>query len=154
MRKQHEDDFVAYVTGRLPVLRRVAAQLAGDAHRGDDLVQQAITRLYTRWRRVSQTEHLDAYVYKILLRVFLDERRLRWSTVRLGTSPADVAHRVGDERAAGVEDHAAGVGDRMLLREALALLPPKQRAAVDAPISLPTARSTKSPRSSTSPPEP
>ena len=44
--KRHDDDFVAYVTGRLPVLRRVAAQLAGDAHRGDDLVQQAITRLY------------------------------------------------------------------------------------------------------------
>jgi RNA polymerase sigma factor (sigma-70 family) len=131
VRKQHEDDFVAYVTGRLPVLRRVAAQLAGDAHRGDDLVQQAITRLYTRWRRVSQTEHLDAYVYKILLRVFLDERRLRWSTVRLGASAADLAHRVDVERAAaGVEDHAAGVGDRMLLRAALALLPPKQRAAV------------------------
>ena len=53
MRKRHEDDFVAYVDGRLPVLRRVAAQLAGDAHRGDDLVQQAITRLYVlRWRRV------------------------------------------------------------------------------------------------------
>lgn len=131
MRTQDEDDFVEYVTARLPVLRRVATQLAGDAHRGDDLVQQAITRLYTRWRRVSRTEHLDAYVYKILLRVYLDERRLRWSTVRLGTSPADLAHRVAADRAtAGVEDPATGVGDRMLLREALALLPPKQRAAV------------------------
>src|SRR5262245_10011011 len=78
-----DEDFVAYVTGRIPVLRRVATQLAGDAHRGDDLVQQAITRLYTHWRRASRTEHLDAYVYKILLRAFLDERRLRWAAVRL-----------------------------------------------------------------------
>ncbi len=131
MRKEHDVDFVSYVTGRLPVLRRIAAQLAGDAHRGDDLVQQAITRLYTRWRRVSKAEHLDAYLYKILLRVFLDERRLRWSTVRLGTGPADLAHRRDADRGtARVEDHAATVDDRMLLREALALLPPKQRAAV------------------------
>jgi RNA polymerase sigma factor (sigma-70 family) len=131
VRKEHDVDFVSYVTGRLPVLRRVAAQLAGDAHRGDDLVQQAITRLYTRWRRASQTEYLDGYVYKILLRVFLDERRLRWSTVRLGTSPADLAHRRDADRATTrFEDHAATVGDRLLLREALALLPPKQRAAV------------------------
>src|SRR5689334_1660042 len=83
-------DYVAYVTGRMPVLRRVAAQLAGDPHRGDDLVQQAITRLYTRWRRVARTENLDAYVYKILLRVFLDERRLRWATVRLGVDHGEV----------------------------------------------------------------
>ena len=124
MRNSDEDDFVAYVTGRLPALRRVAAQLAGDAHRGDDLVQQAITRLFTRWRRVSKTENLDAYVYKILLRVFLDERRLRWSTVRLGATPSHLAHR------AAIEQPTAGVEDRMLLREALALLPPKQRAAV------------------------
>jgi hypothetical protein len=31
VRKQSDDDFVAYVSGRLPVLRRIAAQLAGDA---------------------------------------------------------------------------------------------------------------------------
>ena len=113
-------DYVAYVTGRLPVLRRVAAQLAGDPHRGDDLVQQAITRLYTRWRRVARTENLDAYVYKILLRVFLDERRLRWASVRLGVEHSEV------DLAAPTPD----VEQRMLLRDALATLPPKQRAVV------------------------
>jgi RNA polymerase sigma-70 factor (sigma-E family) len=124
VRKGPDDDFISYVRGRLPALRRVAAQLAGDAHRGDDLVQQAITRLYTRWRRVAETENLDAYVYKILLRVFLDEQRLRWATVRLGTGPSDLDHLVGQSHP------TSEVDDRMLLRDALALLPPKQRAVL------------------------
>lgn len=115
-----DEDFVDYVTGRLPVLRRVAAQLAGDPHRGDDLVQQAITRLYTRWRRVARTENLDAYVYKILLRVFLDERRLRWASVRLGVDHGEV------DMAAAAPD----IEQRMLLRDALATLPARQRAVL------------------------
>jgi len=128
--KTDDADFVAYVTGRLPALRRVATQLAGDPHRGDDLVQQAITRLYTHWRRASRTENLDAYVYKILLRAFLDERRLRWATVRLWGTPTEP--EPGDSRRPGprAEDPAGGVADRLLLRGALATLPPKQRAVI------------------------
>jgi RNA polymerase sigma-70 factor (sigma-E family) len=119
VRAQHEQDFEAYVTARLPALRRVAAQLAGDAHRGDDLVQQAVTRLYTKWRTASQANNLDAYVHRILVRVFLDERRLGWSGVRLDETPADAAAPPGVD-----------VENRLLLREALGRLPPRQRAAV------------------------
>jgi RNA polymerase sigma-70 factor (sigma-E family) len=124
-----DQDFIAYVSGRLPVLRRMATQLAGDPHRGDDLVQQAITRLYTHWRRASRTEHLDAYVYKILLRAFLDERRLRWATVRLRGTPADPEPGAARPETA-VEDPAGEVANRILLRDALATLPPKQRAII------------------------
>jgi RNA polymerase sigma-70 factor (sigma-E family) len=124
MTAEGDGDFIAYVTGRLPGLRRVALQLAGDAHRGDDLVQQAITRLYVHWRRASRTDNLDAYVYKILLRAFLDERRVRWAGVRLGAPSAD--DRPGDVS----PDHAGTVADRLLLRQALATLPARQRAVL------------------------
>lgn len=122
-----EADYIAYVTARLPMLRRMAANLAGDPHRGDDLVQQAITRLYTHWRRASQAGNLDAYVYKILLRAFLDEQRLRWASVRLRAAPADPNDSPPSDQAA---DPAGAVADRMLLRDALATLPPKQRAVL------------------------
>lgn len=118
MRAQRESNYVAYVTGRLPVLRRVAAQLTGDPHRGDDLVQQAITKLYLRWRAAEQASNLDAYVYKILLRAYLDERRLAWSRVELGSTGPDEA------------TPAVDVESRILLRTALAQLPPRQRAVV------------------------
>src|SRR5262245_6379056 len=132
MAAEGDGDYIAYVTGRLPVLRRVAAQLTGDPHRGDDLVQQAITRLYRHWRRASRTENLDAYVYKILLRTFLDERRHRWAAVQLwAAAPTEHDYRTeGPRRAARPEDPAGHVADRLLLREALAMLPPRQRAIV------------------------
>ncbi|HEY7222578.1 MAG TPA: SigE family RNA polymerase sigma factor [Micromonosporaceae bacterium] len=128
MRGSDDEDFVAYVTGRLPVLRRLATHLAGDAHRGDDLVQTAVTRLYLHWRRASRTENLDGYVFKILLRAFLDERRLRWAAVRLGTAPT--ARDPGADAASPAADHASTVADRLVLRQALATLPPKQRAVL------------------------
>jgi RNA polymerase sigma factor (sigma-70 family) len=107
------------------VLRRLAAQLAGDAHRGDDLVQQAITRLYLHWSKAAAAHNIDAYVHRILVRVFLDERRLSWAGVRLGHSAPDVVEPERGAPAQGTE-----VEDRLVLHAALAKLPPRQRAAV------------------------
>jgi RNA polymerase sigma-70 factor (sigma-E family) len=117
---EHERDYTAYVTARLQSLRRMAAQLAGDPHRGDDLVQQAITKLYLSWRRASQARNLDAYVHRILVRVFLDERRGRWATVRLD------ADLTGPAGAGPVTDP----DNRLVLHAALGHLPPRQRAVV------------------------
>lgn len=125
-----DDDYIAYVTARLPALRRMAANLVGDPHRGDDLVQQAITRLYVHWRRAVKAGNLDAYVYKILLRAFLDEQRRGWWSVRLRDTFAGSDASAFPLTATEAEDPAGPVTDRMLLREALATLPPKQRAVL------------------------
>jgi DNA-directed RNA polymerase specialized sigma24 family protein len=106
MRAELEREYVEYVTARLPALRRVAYQLTGDAHRGDDVVQQALTRLYTRWPRARGADNLDAYSHTVLVRIFLDERRLRWSRVELVAAvpePPDPAavRRGGSSRPAG-----------------------------------------------------
>lgn len=41
-----DEEYTAYVSGRLPWLRQIAYPLCQDWHRADDLVQTAITRLY------------------------------------------------------------------------------------------------------------
>lgn len=107
-----EREYVEYVRAGLDRLRRSAYRLCGDAHHGDDLVQQAITKLYVNWRRARAADDTDAYVQRILVRVYLDERRLRWSGVSLFASAPEVA----------VEpDHRAD--DRATLRAALGRLP-------------------------------
>ncbi|MEV1288204.1 SigE family RNA polymerase sigma factor [Micromonospora sp. NPDC049679] len=119
MRAELEREYVEYVKARLPVLRRVAYQLTGDAHRGDDVVQQAITRLYLKWKRAREADNLDAYAHTVLVRVFLDEKRLSWSRVRLvGAVP---------ERPSPA---STAVEDRAVLRAALAQVPPRQRAVL------------------------
>jgi RNA polymerase sigma-70 factor (sigma-E family) len=112
-------EYVDYVTGRLPHLRRVAHALAGDAHRADDLVQETITKLFVHWRRASRAENLDGYVRTMLVRTFLDERRLRWSKVRLTDAVPEPAPR---------PDHDSD--DGLTVRAALAHLPHRQRAVL------------------------
>ena len=120
MRAELEREYIEFVESRIPALRRMACQLAGDAHRGDDLVQQAITRLYRHWRRVRDARDIDAYANRVLMRVFLDERRLGWARVSLtGAAPDQVVPPAQGE-----------VEDREVVRAALAKVPPKQRAVL------------------------
>jgi RNA polymerase sigma-70 factor (sigma-E family) len=114
-------EFLAYVRGRSAALRRSAYLLCGDAHQADDLVQETLTTVYSRWRRVSQADNVDAYVQRILVRTFINERRRGWWKVRLfGESATDGGPVVVD----------AGLEEREVLRAALKRLAPGQQAVL------------------------
>jgi RNA polymerase sigma-70 factor (sigma-E family) len=120
MRPEVEREYVEYVAGRLPLLHRTAYMLCGDGHRADDIVQATLTALYLNWKKASSAENLDGFVHRILVRRYIDERRLRWSRVQLGSVPQEVSF-------AGAEH---GIGDRDELITALRSLPKGQRAVV------------------------
>ncbi|BAL88621.1 putative RNA polymerase ECF-subfamily sigma factor [Actinoplanes missouriensis 431] len=119
MRDGAEEEYVEYVTARVPVLRRLAYVLTGDGHRADDLVQQTITTLYLKWQRARAADNLDAYVRTMLIRGYVDEKRLAWSKVRL------FRHLPEPEP---VEE--TGAEDRQILRAALRRVPRQQRAVL------------------------
>ncbi|GAA2622722.1 SigE family RNA polymerase sigma factor [Dactylosporangium fulvum] len=118
-RDQAEQEYVEYVTARLPALRRLAYVLSGDSHRADDLVQQTITTLFVRWSKIRQADHLDRYVRSMLVNTFIDERRLAWAKVRLFAEPPQ-----------SVAPEPDSVEDRSVLRAALARVPRRQRAVL------------------------
>ena len=120
MRDGSEAEYVEYVTARIPALRRLAYLLAGDEHRADDLVQQTITTLYVKWRRACTATHLDGYVRTMLVRTYLDERRLAWARVRL----------LSEAPESSTPDSGTGVEDRQVLRAALAQVPRRQQAVL------------------------
>ncbi len=112
-------EYLAYVGGRTPALRRVAHLLCSDGHQADDLVQETITKLYARWPRLDRVDNLDAYVHTMLVRAFLDERRRGWWKVRLfGAAP---------ER---TEPAGPAPEDRTMLRAALSRVPAGQQAVL------------------------
>ncbi len=116
---KHEASFREYVTRRLDVLRRTAYLLCRDWHTADDLVSVTITKLYRQWHRVGDHPRVDGYANKILLRVWLDERKRPWRreqpTEEMPEPPSPVDLRVVD---------------RAQLLDLLDLLPPRRRAAV------------------------
>jgi DNA-directed RNA polymerase specialized sigma24 family protein len=52
--------FVEYFAARSGAMRGTAYLLCGDWHRAEDLVQNAFTKLYLAWGRVSRHEVLEA----------------------------------------------------------------------------------------------
>lgn len=119
MSERRDTEYVEYVSSRLSWLRRVAFLLCQDWHTADDLVQATVTRLFTRWPRAQRADNLDAYVRTILVRIFIGERRSGWGkrVVLPGFTPESYAH---------VADRDAVLD----VRDALATVPPRQRATL------------------------
>jgi RNA polymerase sigma-70 factor (sigma-E family) len=119
VRSSREAEFTDYVQARLPWLRRVAYLLCQDWQGADDLVQVAITRLYTHWGRARGAMSVDGYARMILVRTFLAERRSAWARrVTLSAGYPDLP------------DFAADHETRLDVRAALVRLPPRQRATL------------------------
>jgi RNA polymerase sigma-70 factor (sigma-E family) len=117
--QSRDAEYSEYVSVRLPALRRLALLLCQDRHRADDLVQQAIIKVYVHWTKASGADNTDAYVNAILVREFLHERRSGWTrrvkvTDRLPDAPVLATDRDG----------------LMDLQAAVAGLPPGQRAVL------------------------
>jgi RNA polymerase sigma-70 factor (sigma-E family) len=116
-----ERRYVEYVSGRLAWLRKVAFLLAQDWHRADDLAQAAITRLYVHWRSASRADNLDGYARRVLVREFLSANRTAWAArVTLYAEPLGGVGPPPDDDPV----------TRLVVREALAEVPPRQRAAL------------------------
>lgn len=120
MKDRPDEAFRKYVEERLPALHRLAYLLCQDRHHADDLVQEALVKLYTKWDRASVATHLHAYARTTLVRTFLSERRTNWArrVVLVDGFP--------DEPATADPDAASIVA----VRRALAGLPPRQRAVI------------------------
>ncbi|CCH30965.1 hypothetical protein BN6_36700 [Saccharothrix espanaensis DSM 44229] len=95
--------------------------MCGDAHRADDVVQIAITRLYAHWRKARAATDPDAYARTVPVRVFLNEHRRRWSLVRLVGRAEELPRP---------STHLPDVETREVVWSALRRLSPRVRAAL------------------------
>jgi len=115
-----EAGFRAFVEANGATLLHAARLLTGDHHRGEDLVQTALTRVYLKWGRI------DAplpYARRALVNAHIDQTRRRW----WGERPTETLPEPPDTGAPGEE---AASESRDELRRILAGLAPKERAVV------------------------
>jgi RNA polymerase sigma-70 factor (sigma-E family) len=112
-----DEAFMEFVRARSLSLRRTAYLLCGDWSSGDDLVQEALAKVYVAWPRIAATEAALSYTRTTMLRTYLNEKR-KW---RREVNLADVPEHPTDD-----QDTALTVTLSALLRE----LPTKQRAVL------------------------
>jgi RNA polymerase sigma-70 factor (sigma-E family) len=114
-------EFNAFVAERTHALFRTAYALAGNQHAAEDLLQSALARLVLYWPRI--TTDPEAYVRRIIYREHVSLWRRMWW--RRETAVAEPP-----EPAGGGSDPAGDSVQRLVLRDALLRLPPRQRAVV------------------------
>lgn len=116
----HQDALGAVFAERAVPLRRTAYLLCGDWNRAEDLVQTAFVRTFAAWHRLRDPQAVEAYLRRTLLHAHLDDSRRRWR--------GEVATEVLPEEPVASSDSVTD--DRLLLLEALATVPPRQRACL------------------------
>ncbi|TDC80122.1 SigE family RNA polymerase sigma factor [Micromonospora sp. KC606] len=111
-----DGEFTTFINERGDKLLRVAYALAGSQHAAEDLLQHALAKAYARWPRIRGDA--EPYVKRIL---YHDQvsiwRRARRSEIPVANLPERMATGPDPEL-------------RLLLREALRALPPRQRAVL------------------------
>ncbi len=110
--------FEAWVLARRGALARSAYLLTGDVHLAEDLVQDTLARVADKWRRAHANP--DAYARTVMHHLAIDRWRRR--TAR----PLEVLTDRHPELGGAGPD----VERRLVLRDALARLTPKQRAVL------------------------
>ena len=73
-----EAAFSSYVAARRAQLFRTACLLCGDPHRAEDIVQDALARLYSVWDRVSRMDNVEGYVRRVIVNAHYSDRRRPW----------------------------------------------------------------------------
>ncbi|MFF5052890.1 SigE family RNA polymerase sigma factor [Micromonospora sp. NPDC000663] len=112
-----DEEFVEFAQAAGGRLRDAAFLMCRDWHLAQDLTQTTLAKVYANWRRVRRADDPHAYARKILVRCVIDQQRRR--------SSQELAVSRPPERA---EEHPAEL--RMTLLDAIATLPPRDRAIV------------------------
>ena len=112
-----EREFTEFVAARGHALLQVAYALTGDQHAAEDLVQGALAKAFVRWRQI----HGEAEPY--IRRILYHDTVSRW---RRPQRRAETTVAVPPDRPGPADD----VDLRLVLREALLALPPRQRAVL------------------------
>ena len=116
--------FRQWVAVRSTVLRRKAFLLSGSWHTADDLVQDTLIAVYAGWPRIAKARNIDAYVNRILVNKYVDDRRRPWRRERPVTDVPDSTDTGAATAFDAIEGHDSPLG------RALATLPVSQRAVL------------------------
>ncbi|GAA2287906.1 hypothetical protein GCM10010149_37920 [Nonomuraea roseoviolacea subsp. roseoviolacea] len=113
-----ETEFREFVVARSAALFRTAYLLTGDRHAAEDLVQSALAKTAARWGRLRDPGAVEGYVRRAMY-----HEQVSWWRRR--SRVAEVAAEWLPEQAGG--EHADAADLRLVMREALARLTPRQR---------------------------
>jgi RNA polymerase sigma-70 factor (sigma-E family) len=119
-KEQREAEFQSFDLAHRTGLRRYAYYLCGDWYEADDIVQKALTKLFSAWNRVNQEGALQ-YSRRIVTNVYITHTRLAWVRRERAAEELPVQEVAGGQ---------AEVELRLVVAKALAELTPRERVTL------------------------
>ncbi len=117
-----ESSYVEFVAATQDKLRRIAYAVCADDSRAEDVLQEALVKLYLAWPKVRKLGAEEAFARRVIVNADLDDRRRPWHRRR--------AQIEDDELAALPSAPRLAPDDHLDLLAALRRLPPMQRRTV------------------------
>lgn len=83
-----DSSFADFVATRQQRLLRIAQLLTGNQAAAEDLVQDALAKIWRRWSQTRVADDPDAYVRRVLVNTFVSAWRRKWrGEMPAGTTP-------------------------------------------------------------------
>ena len=120
-----DEGFESFAAARSGALFRTAWLLTGDWQLAEDLVQEALARVYLHWRRVSRMDNPSAYARRVLVNAHTSYRRVRRNSEQPAAEPVD-----GDRSATADGDGSDDADVRLTLLGGLAQLDRTDRSVL------------------------
>jgi RNA polymerase sigma-70 factor (sigma-E family) len=114
--------YVEFVAASQDKLRRIAYAVCSDDSRAEDVLQEALVKLYLAWPQVRKQGSEEAFARRVIINADLDDRRRPWHRRRSHVPEEKLA-----QLPASVTQSAEA---RLDLLSALRRLPPMQRRTV------------------------
>jgi RNA polymerase sigma-70 factor (sigma-E family) len=95
--------------------------MGAEVQAAEDTVQTALTRCYLKWSRITEGGNPDAYVHRVVINAFIDDRRRWWHR--------ETPTQTVPEHETWL-DSSTQVVDRDSIRVALLALPSAQRQVI------------------------
>jgi len=89
-KKSTTASFDSLIRPHLDHMYRLAYRFCGDRDNAEDLVQDVLTKLYTRKAELTEIDHLQSWLAKVIYRQFIDNKR------RQLRSPLQAIEDIGD----------------------------------------------------------
>lgn len=125
MSKQDQIEFTIWLQERQMVFLRAARTICFDTQNAEDVMQEALADVFTRWSKLKAHENLDAYVIRVMVSKHADVRR-KWARKREERETSfDLAESVLQ-----IADQSDDVVERLLVQSALKSLSAIQRAVL------------------------
>jgi RNA polymerase sigma-70 factor (sigma-E family) len=114
--------FAELVEARSTALLRLAYAVVGDHQLAQDLLQEALVKVYVAWPRLRDTSAAEAYARRTIVTTAISWRRRR----SFHEPPVDVVPDLHESQV----DHSDGLATHDVLWQQVRGLPPRQRAAL------------------------